>query len=311
MQESLRLALRVLTPRAVTQAGEQFTTSMGRIIETRAKITGGATSWANARRDLKNAAKEGMIRLLASPPRPVRYDPFRSPVVLAWTGAGLADLNDPDNGERFNEELEPQIHLVPRDGDGPPTWLPKRNPAARNMNPKAKAIIDTLQGLKDCTDQEIVHPSVEWIRDQCLKHHREPMGRSTFFVWAAWLEWYGFIRRAIRKRTLEKDTVINGVLHKKGEITNDTTLYYIAAKAWGWAKRSYDRLKKHFARTEVRDSRHNTGSNLTDIGGDRLSTNSSPPLLRIKGAAEAAGRLRGPSSLAQFDFKSLAASLDR
>lgn len=300
MKDSLFLALRVLTPRAVTQAGEQFTTSMGRIIETRAKITGGATSWAVARRDLKNAVREGMIRLLPSPSRPIRYDPFRSPVVLAWTGAGLSDLNDPDNGERINEELEPQIHLVPRGGDGPPAWLPKRNPAARNMNPKAKAIIDTLQGLKDCTDQEIVHPSVEWIRDQCLKHHREPMGRSTFFVWAAWLEWYGFIRRAIRKRQLEDGTV-----------TNDTTLYYIAAKAWGWAKRAYDRLKKHFARTEVQDPGHNTGSNLTDIGGDGLSTDSSPPLLRIKGAAEAAGRLRGPSQLAQFDFKSRVASLAR
>jgi hypothetical protein len=268
MNKSLRLALQVLTPVTCTQPGVPFTTSMGRIIETRAKITGGATSWATCRRDLKDASKEGKIIILPSPPLKGRYDPFRSPSVLTWTAAGMTEC-----------ELEPQVHLVHNNDEGPPAWLPKRNPSARNMNPKAKSIIDTLQGLKDCTEKDHVAPTAEWIIKHCHKFHREPMCRSSFFAWAAWLEWYGFIRRAVRKRRLDDGTV-----------TNDTSLYFIAAKAWDWAKKSYDRLKKHFAATEVQDSRLNNGSNVHSIGGETVSSDSSPPCLRIKRRPEAGAR---------------------
>ena len=294
MENSLCLALRVLTPQAVTEAGDPFTTSMGRIIETRAKIMGGRTSWATCRRELKAAVTEGLIMILDSPHRKIGYDPFRSPVVLAWTFKGLdhlADLKEP--------------RLVPPPTVDPPSWLPKRDPAKRNLNPKAKAIMDSLQGLQDCSDKGFVAPSVDWIMENSDKYHGEPMARSTFFAQAAWLEWYGFLRRAIRKRTLEKDTMINGVLHEKGTLINDTTLYFIAQKAWELARRAYDKLKKHFAVTEVRDSGLNKVRISTDIGGDGLSTDSSPPLLKIKAAMNLRTSLRGPSLLAKVDFKSL------
>ncbi len=300
MKQSLRLALRVLTPVTCTQAGVPFTTSMGRIIETRAKITGAAPSWAACRRDLKAAAREGLIEILPAPPRPIRYDPFRSPSVLVWTEAGMADL-----------ELEPQIHLVPRLDEGPPAWLPKRDPAARNLPPKAKAIMDTLQGLQDCSSKDYVAPSVDWIREQCRKFHREPMFRSTFFAWAAWLDCYGFLRRATRKRQLKVDTKSKGKLLKAGAWINDTTLYYIAAKAWGWAKRAFDRYKKHLSHTEVRDSRHNTGSNLHNIGGGELSTDSSPPFLKIKEAAPPSVPSDRQSKPLLFNFNDLLSSISK
>lgn len=293
MENSLCLALAVLTPQAVTQAGEPFTTSMGRLIETRAKITGGRTSWTTCRRELRDGVKEGFIKILESPPHPIRYDPFRSPVVLAWAEAGLTHLAD----------LK-QPRLVPLRTEAPPSWLPRRDPAKRNLNPKAKAIMDSLQGLQDCTDKGYVAPSVDWIMENSDRFHGEPMARSTFFAQAGWLVWHGFLRRATRKRTLEEDTVINGVLHEKGTIVNDTTLYYIAAKAWELARRFWLKLNKHFARTEVRNSGLNTSILSEDIGGDGLSSDSSPPLLKIKGAASPSASLRGPSQLAKFAFES-------
>jgi len=294
MENSLCLALAVITPQAITQAGEPFTTSMGKIIETRAKIAGGRTSWATCRRELKDAVKEGLIKILESPHRKIGYDPFRSPVVLAWPEAGLAHLAD----------LK-QPRLVPLRMEVPPSWLPRRDPTKRNLNPKAKAIMDSLQGLQDCTDKGYVAPSVDWIMENSDRFHGEPMARSTFFAQAGWLVWHGFLRRATRKRTLEKDTVLNGVLHEKGTIVNDTTLYYIAAKAWELARRFWLKLNKHFACTEVRDSGLNTLYPSRDIGGDGLSTDSSPPLLRIKEAMNLRTSLRGPSQPAQVDFESL------
>jgi hypothetical protein len=283
MENSLCLALAVLTPQAVTGAGEPFTTSMGQIIETRGKIKGGKNSWSIERRDLRSGEREGLIKILESPHRKIRYDPFRSPVTLAWTEAGLFRLED----MRLPR-------LVPLRTEDPPAWLPRRDPAKRNLNPKAKAIMDTLQGLLDCSDQESVHPSVDWIMENSDRFHGEPMARSTFFAQSRWLEWYGFLRRATRKRTLDD-----------GTITNDTTLYYIAAKAWELARLAYVKLKKHFSRTEVRNSGLNKVLNSTDIGGDGLSTDSSPPLLKIEGAPSASSSLRGPSTPARFTFESL------
>lgn len=289
MENSLCLAVAVLTPQAITQAGEPFTTSMGQLIETRAKITGGRSSWAACRRELKSAVKEGLIKILESPHQKIRYDPFRSPVVLAWAEAGLAHLAD----------LK-QPRLVPLRTEEPPSWLPRRDPAKRNLNPKAKAIMDSLQGMQDCSNKGFVAPSVDWIIENSRKYHDEPMARSTFFAQAAWLEWYGFLRRAIRKRQLPD-----------GSITNDTTLYYIAAKAWGLARRFYIKLRKHFAGTEVRDSGLNTSILSRDIGGDGLSTDSSPPFLKIKVAVNLPVSIRGPSELAKHDFKGLATRLAR
>jgi len=300
MQGPTSSTFKALATSASSHTDLQVTTTIRQIIKDHERTFGFRPSLKKTRRAIKALVDDGLFSFGPPPLCRALISPFNRPFVLIATRKGMDHLKGLDAGEKEALAAEHDPNPLPDLDLNPPKYLPKLDPDTKTLPPKPHAIMVALVSICKKFGKKGCWPSQDRLLELCRKYHGITMSKSCLNYWTAALECSGWFRKIPRAPGMEGDKTIW-----------KSTYYELCEKAWAWFKNLAALVRKLFPVLGIQKIGYYLLDSTSFILGGGPPNAASPPRFREKEAVNLPVSIRGPSELAKFDYRGLAASLDR